>query len=664
MLNTFRNNKKSIIGIVIAGFMAISMIGFGMNARTGGGRNGAEDAIRIGSHVVTSENYYNKLEQISQIAKYQFGQNFESLRTVLNLEQRAIDETIKEYILKNLISKLGLTASTAQIENYIQGLPFFKKFGFNKDTYNSFLAAQRLSGETLEEQSRLTLASQQLESLLIDLNLPSKEELVAIYNAQNTVSEISYVTFMAKDFENKIDKNDSEKLKKYFADFSEKYKKPRTIKYSFVKFDPKDFTDKVGEISEIEIEDVYNQRKSLFTEPKEMKLREIVVKKATDQASEVEKLITQTDQSTSEAATEKKNEALKENTKKIVERLKNGEDFISLAKQLSEDKTTAANGGDKGWQKLAAINKEVLRVVERVEKGKFSDVIETDDSFIIAFVDDIKEKRLKDISEVKSDIVSHLKEVQAPEYAKASAEDLFQKFYDSNTTLSDFATKNNLTLNNPNKFFTATDDLQESSGLTAKIVNFTKGEKQLITVGEMSYIVDIAETKDAYIPTLEEVKDEVTKDFVKHQSIELAKEAANKFLADAKNATLKANAIDDIAKANALKIDRISLKKTDKTTEAFLSSYENRKSVLALTLDNPLAQNVLTTETSFYVAQLKNKILPDQAEVEGKLSELREEQKSAFSNRFSGYILETLKAEANVWVNPKLLEKTAGSYQL
>ncbi len=77
MLNTFRNNKKSIIGIVIAGFMAISMIGFGMNARTGGGRNGAEDAIRIGSHVVTSENYYNKLEQISQIAKYQFGQNFE-----------------------------------------------------------------------------------------------------------------------------------------------------------------------------------------------------------------------------------------------------------------------------------------------------------------------------------------------------------------------------------------------------------------------------------------------------------------------------------------------------------------------------------------------------------------------------------------------------------
>ncbi len=665
MLATFRNNRKSISGLLIAGFVAMLMIGFGVDISGGrrGGTNNSltETAIKIADKEISFETYYQRLNQVSEMARYQLKDDFPKMKAFLNLEQRTVDEIINEFLLKDFVKKLGLSASTPQVEEYIQNLPFFKKFGFNQQTYTAFLNAQGLSGVSLEQETRNALANKQLLDFLTDADTPSYQELKAINLAKDTQYEFIYTTFKASNFEANIDTKDESKLKAYYDLNKASYQKPRTVKYSFVKFNPEEFKEKV-DINEDELQAMYEENRASYYEPKELNLRKIVIKKAQKEASELEKLVSPETAKEAESSQEKRNEGRKESAKKIVERLKNKEDFAVLAKELSEDRNSAENGGSLGWIKGNTLEKEIRPVAERMEKGKFSDVIETENAFVILFLDDLKDKRLRPFSEVRAELEQRRRTEDAPEYAKAEADNFLKKYQEqdpaSKLSFEEFAKKEKFSAQSTGNLMNGSENPPAALGLTAKIISLPQGTAQVVKLPDSLYAVEISETKDSYIPEYDLIKSEVIKDYVKEKSQELAKEAAEKFLTEAKNKDLKA--FEQLASTASLEIKNTAPAKRSNLpeNEPLFSNPEILKVAFNLSAENPYPPTTLHGNNEYFVMRLKNKILPEEKDVTAKIKETLKDQTTSSGNRFLTYVLHVLKIENDTWVNPKILEKT------
>ncbi len=79
--------------------------------------------------------------------------------------------------------------------------------------------------------------------------------------------------------------------------------------------------------------------------------------------------------------------------KEVLERLKGGEDFAALAKELSQDPATKEKGGDLGWFPRGLMVPEFDEVAFALQPGEVSDVVQTPYGFHIIKVEERDEDR-------------------------------------------------------------------------------------------------------------------------------------------------------------------------------------------------------------------------------------------------------------------------------
>jgi parvulin-like peptidyl-prolyl isomerase len=83
--------------------------------------------------------------------------------------------------------------------------------------------------------------------------------------------------------------------------------------------------------------------------------------------------------------------------KKVVERLKNGEDFATLAKELSKDSGSAAQGGDLGFVPRGSFVETVDEAVFSLPLGQVSDPIQSDFGWHVVEVLEREERELSPV---------------------------------------------------------------------------------------------------------------------------------------------------------------------------------------------------------------------------------------------------------------------------
>jgi peptidyl-prolyl cis-trans isomerase SurA len=80
-------------------------------------------------------------------------------------------------------------------------------------------------------------------------------------------------------------------------------------------------------------------------------------------------------------------EAQRKKAEDALAELKKGEDFAKVVDKYSES-DTAANGGDLGFQKKGELTPAIEALLEKLDKGQFTDVIPVQDGFMILKLDD------------------------------------------------------------------------------------------------------------------------------------------------------------------------------------------------------------------------------------------------------------------------------------
>jgi peptidyl-prolyl cis-trans isomerase SurA len=160
-------------------------------------------------------------------------------------------------------------------------------------------------------------------------------------------------------------------------------------------------------VSPAAVEQFYNQNKSKFTLPYQVRLRMIVVRK--------DPLSTHTES--------------RELANNLWQRLENGADFVMLANIYSSGGQKNP-GGDWGWvDKESGLRKELADVAFKLSAGQHSQVIETEDGFYIIQVDEVRQERTRTMAEVRGDVEKVLAQEMRAERQRKWLERLKQKAY-------------------------------------------------------------------------------------------------------------------------------------------------------------------------------------------------------------------------------------------
>jgi peptidyl-prolyl cis-trans isomerase C len=130
------------------------------------------------------------------------------------------------------------------------------------------------------------------------------------------------------------------------------------------------------------------------------------------------------------AGDEKASDAAKVKIEAIIVRLKKGEDFATVAKEVTEDPSGKANGGDLGYFTKEQMVPEFSEVAFKLEKGQISDPVKTQFGWHVLKVEDKRDKPVPKFEEVKEQIEQYVtRKAQAELVTKLRAEAKVEKFY-------------------------------------------------------------------------------------------------------------------------------------------------------------------------------------------------------------------------------------------
>jgi peptidyl-prolyl cis-trans isomerase SurA len=131
----------------------------------------------------------------------------------------------------------------------------------------------------------------------------------------------------------------------------------------------------------------YEEHKKDFVRPEQVALRAIEIKTEGKKESEIPEL--------------------KAKAQKLLDRVKEGEDFGELAKRFS-DGSTAQQGGFLGVYKRGELSKELEDLVFKMKKNALTDVIETKQGFLVLQVLEHYDEGEQSFSKVENEIQDHL----------------------------------------------------------------------------------------------------------------------------------------------------------------------------------------------------------------------------------------------------------------
>jgi peptidyl-prolyl cis-trans isomerase D len=374
-----RNSRSVLIYIIFGILIAVFIVSFGP-------QSGARARVKGGSTgCATDETYAAKVNgrDISENS-WRYGILFltggsgatgERARKA-QVKERVMDQLIVREILAQDAEQMGFRLSDDEIrdklvngEMYIlgrridpKGASFVQNEGEEKyhfkasalDNFARYLGLGSVDRFILEQ--RRELLAQKMRELVLASVRVSPEEALHHYTVENNKVDFEYIAFQPQMYGDDVELSQAD-IDAYAAKHDDELKK------QFEK-------DK----------DRYLKR------DKEVRVRDILIKKAPPPAAPPASSAASSAAAPAPAPvadTKAKAEA-------VLERLKKGEDFATVAKAVSEDERTAKKGGDLGWRKKAFVKIGDQNLPE-LEKGKYSDVIDAANGYHIVMLVDTRE---------------------------------------------------------------------------------------------------------------------------------------------------------------------------------------------------------------------------------------------------------------------------------
>ncbi len=636
LLESIRKNTRSFAGLIIVFFMAMLMAGFGVDYFNAPKQDST--AVTIDDIQIPYAEYQRTYEMYNRM-----------IRNADFAKQQALDSVIRETVLKRFSDEMGLTASLPQVEKKIVSTPSFGGT-FDRARYRSYLQQLGMSSSKLEELMRQDIVREQLDNLSKDLSLVSDAELKGIYDFENSKYVFRFAKLTSESFRPKVDTNDTNKLRVYFENNQEKYRKGASVSYSYVPFEWNAFEGKV-KITEDDLKAAYEEDDNELMNPRELHLRKFTFAKPKKDSANplpipgLEEVTKNSAQSTADSE-----ESVRARAEAIRKRLKDGEAFAKLAEEFQTAGKSGERLEDLGWLTEKAVESSLQPDAQKLDVGEVSKVVEVGENLVVLYLEDQKDETKKPFDTVRPFLETELRKNLSPDYAMAEGETFYQKWTSgAQKPLTDFAKEAGVEPKSSNGLLEESTNPPGVTGLTAEAIKYSAGEKNLIDLPQGAYAVEITEKKDSYIPEFDAVINEVREDYRRSEARNLARADAEKFLA-----LLSSKSFKELSEERGLTPSETEAVTRNSAAGEIFSSQESRSILFNLTKDKKVPQKPLEVGDTFYVAELVRAEPADHAGFATEKSKLLEAEESKSGTRIFTILLSRLRDEANVKPSPSL----------
>ena len=403
MLKVLRDSMKYlawILWIVIAVFILFVFVDFG-GVMPGTQPNQA--AATVGDQEITYRELEREHRKKEAEMRAQFGDQYTpELAKQLQIPMQALNTAINRKVLIAEAQRLDLQIGDEELRDYILQFPGFFQDGefIGQETYKRYLRGQSHTPDSFETEIRNDLLIQRFTSTLQSSFAVSDQAIENRYRRDAERTAIRYVSLPGTQLRTEV-KPTPEDIETYFAANREQFTVPEERVAEFLLVN----TRTLRETMEIPAEDIatfYSEHEAEYFEQEQVKARHI--------------LINNSDRSPEEAAA---------SAESILERIRGGEDFAILARELSDDPGSKTRGGDLGFFTRGRMVKPFEDAAFDAAAGDLVGPVQSPFGSHIIEVQEHKDDRQRPLEEVTDLINNRL----ASEQAAARAEELVRELH-------------------------------------------------------------------------------------------------------------------------------------------------------------------------------------------------------------------------------------------
>jgi len=434
MLLAIRERIMGVVGWIILGILFVAFAFFGLNSYLQG--SAANYAAAVNDQEITLARHQRAYQQLRTRMADMLGDNFDSAQ--LNediLKANALQQLINEELVLQAADAEGFAASNQLVAARINAIDAFKEDGvFSKTQYERVLGYQELNPANFEYNLKQEIIANQYREGISRTAAATATGLSRAYVLEGQLRRFNYMILPLQSFSEQLEITDQD-IEDYYASHSDAFMTPERVKVQYLELDLSTLDPGIA-VDEQAVQALYDEQSLKYVIPEERHARHILVR-----------LLPDADETATAAALEK--------AQAVVARLDAGETFEDLAKELSDDPGSAANGGDLGFFGRGMMAPEFEDSVFELQKGERSQPVKSPFGFHIIELVEIKPEVATPLADVRDELVNQL-----------LADERANMFFEHSETLS------SLSFEQPDSLQGAADvlglDIQESDWISRK----------------------------------------------------------------------------------------------------------------------------------------------------------------------------------------------------
>lgn len=389
MIGAMREKMQGVFATVVIVFICVMFALWGVETLFSS--SGRAKAPLTVDGVDISEQQIN---QAVSAARERYGEIFKgkidpSFLTDKMLREPAIESLIGRTVLAKQVAGMKMAAAPATIDREIVLNPEFSQDGqrFDATYFKDKLRSAGMTPAMYRSRLNDALVMEQLQRGIAETAFTTDKQVDAAVALAEQNRSFEYLRFAEKDAADSIHPDDKT-VEQYFKDHADAFMTEETVTLEYLDLNKAELAHEVA-VDDAELKDAYEKEKVAFKPSVERHAAHILIEEKPDR-SEKAKLDT------------------------IMQKLKAGDSFADVAKKFSDDKESAAMGGDVGMSAGNVFEPEFEKALAAlVNVGDISEPVKTRYGYHIIKLLDKKDTVFPSFDERKAALKEQLARTKA-----------------------------------------------------------------------------------------------------------------------------------------------------------------------------------------------------------------------------------------------------------
>lgn len=363
MLQAINDRIKGWLGGFVIALISLPFALWGIQSYLGGGE--APNAATVGGVKISVQELDNSVTRQKQELRNRFGDKLPF--TDAMIKAQVLDQLVNQKLLEAYTRDEGYRVSDGQLFSNIKSI-FSQNGKFDRAVFDSLIRSRGQTVPQFEEDLRNDIRVSQFTTGVRASSFVSDAELEHLAKLEAQQREISLLKFNVSTEMPAIKVSDEDIQAAYDAR-PDQFMTQEQVSVDYIELSSEQLA-KDTNIDEQKLKRAYDDYVAQTAQDEQRKASHILIKPEPDRAAAMAKI------------------------EKIQQQLAQGKSFAALAKEYSDDKGSAKQGGDLDWVEHGQMVKPFEDALFALKKtGDVSDVVETQFGLHLIHLDDIRKQK-------------------------------------------------------------------------------------------------------------------------------------------------------------------------------------------------------------------------------------------------------------------------------